>query len=320
MKLSIVIPVYRSEAILESLYERLIKSLEQLQLEFEIIFVDDCGGDQSWQIIQQLSQQDSRVKGFKLSRNYGQHNALLCGINQASGELIMTMDDDLQHPPEAIQSLIDEINQGYDVVYGSPIKEKHSFFRNIASKATKLVLKKAMGVDIASKVSALRLFRSHTKQAFKHFRGANVNIDVLLTWGTDKYSFVEVDYAERQHGESGYSIWQLLTHAFNMVTGFSTLPLKLASLIGLVFSLFGFVLMAYALLNYFIRGGGVPGFTFLASTIAIFSGVQLFTIGIIGEYLSRIYSRSMEQPSFVVKDQTQSQAQTHAQAADSLKS
>lgn len=297
-------PVYRSQATLPELHRRLVAALEPVEPCFEIILVEDCGGDDSWQSIQQLAQQDSRVRGMKLARNYGQHNALLCGIRAADGELIVTIDDDLQNPPEEIPRLLSKLKEGYDVVYGSPKNETHGFFRNQASRITKLALQGAMGMESASKVSAFRIFRTRLRDAFDAYRSPTVNIDVLLTWGTTRFAAVDVRQDERTIGDSGYSLQKLINHAINMMTGFSTLPLQIASVLGLFFGFVGFLILAYVIFNYVIHGSSVPGFAFLASMISIFSGVQLFTLGIFGEYLARMHFRSMERPPYALLDDT----------------
>ena len=305
-KLSIVIPVYRSQQTLPELYRRIVAAVEALEPQFEIIFVEDCGGDDSWQVIESLSQQDSRVRGFKLARNYGQHNALLCGIRAARGELLVTIDDDLQNPPEEIPKLLAKLGTQYDVVYGTPENPTHSYMRNQASRITKFALKTAMGAESASKVSAFRAFRTRLRDAFHEHRSPTVNIDVLLTWGTTRFAAVSVRQDERSVGDSGYSFGKLVDHAINMMTGFSTLPLRIASILGLVFGSIGFLILIYVLWAYFLVGSSVPGFPFLASIIAIFSGVQLFALGIFGEYLARMHFRSMERPPYTLLRNTDS--------------
>lgn len=300
VRLSIVIPVYRSQATLPELRRRLVAALEPVEPSFEIILVEDCGGDDSWSVIEDLCRNDCRVRGLKLARNYGQHNALLCGIRAVRGEVIVTIDDDLQNPPEEIHKLLGKLHEGYDVVYGSPQSETHGFFRNLASRITKLALQGAMGVASASKVSAFRAFRTRLRDAFAAYRSPSVNIDVLLTWGTTSFASVDVRQDERMVGDSGYGFKKLVNHAINMMTGFSVLPLQIASVLGVSFGALGFLVLAYVLLRYLIQGSAVPGFPFLASIIAIFSGVQLFALGIFGEYLARMHFRSMERPPYTL--------------------
>jgi glycosyltransferase involved in cell wall biosynthesis len=304
VELSVVVPVYRSQSTLRELHRRLVAALEPLEAAFEIILVEDCGGDGSWQVIEALAAQDARVRGIRLARNYGQHNALLCGIRAARGALVVTIDDDLQNPPEEIPKLLAELAQGHDVVYGTPETEAHHFFRNLASRITKLALQGSMGADSASKVSAFRAFRTRLRDAFEAYRSPTVNIDVLLTWGTTRFAAVRVRQDERTTGDSGYSFGKLVQHAVNMLTGFTILPLQIASILGLAFGGLGLLILLYVLWGYFSHGSSVPGFPFLASIISIFSGVQLFALGIFGEYLARMHFRSMERPPYTLLHQT----------------
>jgi len=297
---SIVIPVYNAELNLKNLYEQLMPAMEAVTPQFEVIMVEDRGTDDSWNIISELTGLDTRVRGIRLSRNYGQHNALLCGIRAARYDTIVTMDDDLQNPVSEIRILLDKLEEGYDVVYGTPQVGQQGLLRNIASRMTKLALKSAMGVDTARNVSAFRAFRSMLREGFSEYRSPYVSIDVLLTWSTSSFTAVKVRHEPRHEGKSNYTLGKLVSHAFNLMTGFSTLPLQLASLIGFVFTFFGAGLLLWVVGRYLISGASVPGFTFLASMIAIFSGVQLFTLGIFGEYLARIHFRTMDRPPYVV--------------------
>ncbi len=298
--ITVIIPVYRSGDSLRELYQRLVSVLTDQCLTFEILFVEDCGGDHSWDVIHAIVQEDSRVQGLRMSRNYGQHNAILAGIRAATGEFIITIDDDLQHPPEELPKLIKKINEGYDVVYGPPEQQQHGLFRDMASQITKIALQGAMGASTARQISALRIFRTELHEAFADYKGPSVNIDVLLTWATTKFGICSVKHEARKHGVSGYNTRKLFAHALNMMTGFSTIPLKVASLVGLCFALFGVSILIYVVLRYIVVGGGVPGFSFLASIIAIFSGAQLLALGILGEYIGRIHQRTMERPTYLV--------------------
>jgi glycosyltransferase involved in cell wall biosynthesis len=299
--LSVVIPVYRSELILPELVQRLESALSKISLEFEVVMVNDCSPDRSWDVICQLAQQYSWIRAVNLMRNYGQHNALLCGIRAARYGIIVTMDDDLQHPPEEIPKLLAELAGGYDVVYGTPEHEQHGLVRDLASIVSKLALQNVMGADIARQVCAFRVFRVEVAKAFAHYEGTFVSIDVLLTWGTNLFHATPVRHEARKQGSSGYTFRKLITHALNMMTGFSTLPLRMASVVGFAFTFLGFCVLVYVLARYFTHGDPVPGFPFLASIVAVFSGAQLFALGIIGEYLARMHFRSMQKPPYVVR-------------------
>ncbi len=267
---------------------------------FEVILVDDGSTDASWSVIRDLSRTATRARGIHLMRNYGQHNALLAGIRAASGKVIVTLDDDLQHPPEEIPKLLAALDRGSDVVYGTPLRMPHSLSRNLASWFTKLAVQKAMGTETARNVSAFRAFRTRLRDAFANYHSPFVSIDVMLTWSTTRFSVVAVEHRPREIGTSHYTLRTLVRHGLTMVTGFSTLPLRLASLVGFSFTLLGFGVLSFVVARYWMRGGSVPGFPFLASIIAIFSGAQLFALGIIGEYLARMHVRLMDRPAYSI--------------------
>jgi len=302
--LSIVVPVYRSAATLSELVRRVAAVLPELAPQGELILVNDGSPDDSWLIICELAAQHPWVRGINLMRNYGQHNALLCGIRAARHEVIVTIDDDLQHPPEEIAHLLRRLEQGYDVVYGVPADAQHGLWRNLASWVTKVVLQNAIGAETARSVSAFRVFRTQLRDAFANYQSPFVSIDVLLTWASNRFTALAVRHEPRRVGTTNYTFRKLVIHALNMMTGFSTLPLQIASLVGFVFTIFGIGVLLFVLGRYVINGGSVPGFPFLASIIAIFSGAQLFALGIIGEYLARMHFRMMDRPSYSIRSTT----------------
>jgi undecaprenyl-phosphate 4-deoxy-4-formamido-L-arabinose transferase len=298
---SVVVPAFNSAAILPELVRRLTQVLSPLGGRFEVILVNDGSRDETWQTIQKLCRESDAVRGIDLLRNFGQHNALLCGVLVARHAVTVTVDDDLQHPPEEIPKLLACLDEGIDVVYGTPKSEQHGFLRNLASRLTKAALSGTMGAETAGRVSAFRAFRTHLREAFRPYRGPFVSLDVLLTWGTSRFGAVEVEHRTRPVGESNYTFGKLVAHAFNMMTGFSTVPLQVASWIGFSFTLFGIAVLAFVVGRYLVQGTAVPGFAFLASIIAVFSGAQLFALGIIGEYLARMHFRLMDRPVFVIR-------------------
>ena len=300
--LSLIVPVYNSEGSLEELVRRIDTALAAFPQK-ELLLVNDGSKDRSWQVIEGLCRTHSWVRGIDLMRNYGQHNALLAGIRAARHEVCVTLDDDLQNPPEEVPRLLAILEGPIDVVYGVPEKQQHGLFRDLASTITKLTLKHAMGADIARNISAFRAFRTQVRDAFLDHRSPTVNLDVLLTWGTSRFAMLAVGHDKRQVGVSNYTFRKLLAHAFNMMTGFSTLPLQFASFVGFIFTLFGVGVLAFVLIRYLIAGDSVPGFPFLASIIAVFSGAQLLSLGIIGEYLARMHFRTLEKPAYVVRSE-----------------
>lgn len=299
--ISVIIPVYNSAEILPVLVAQLRELLPAIATDHEIILVNDGSRDNSWEIICKLSANCPELSGYNLMRNYGQHNAVLCAIRAATKQIIVTMDDDLQHPPEEIPKLLDKLDKGFDVVYGTPLKEQHGFLRDMASRITKMALQPSMSEEVARNVSAFRAFRTCLRNAFTDYRSSFVSVDVLLTWATTSFAAIPVAHEPRRSGTSNYTMRKLVTHAFNMMTGFSVIPLQLASLLGFLCAIFGVLVLAYVLIRYMILGYSVPGFPFLASIISIFSGAQLLSIGIIGEYLARMHFRMMDRPLYVVR-------------------
>ena len=300
--LSIVVPAYRSAASLPHLAAALGEILPTIASSYELIIVDDCGGDGTWEVIRDLAVRYTWVRGFALARNSGQHNALLCGILTARHDLIVTMDDDLQHPPALIGCLLASLNDDIDVVYGYPLAERHGLWRDFASRLTKRALALASGNRDVHRTSALRLFRGRLREGFARYRATAVSIDVLLSWETGRMAYVPVQFAPRPYGTSTYTVPKLMAHALNMITGFTVWPLRLASWFGFLFMLLGFAVALFALVNWLLRGSAVPGFAFLASTIAVFAGVQLFCLGLIGEYLARMYHRTLDRPPYTVRE------------------
>ena len=301
---SVVIPVYRGEQSLPQLLERLHPVLTGRGAPFEIILVNDDSPDGSWPVIQELARRWPGVIGVALSRNFGQHNALLCGIRRARHEVIVTMDDDLQHPPEEAPRLVDGLTDDVDVVYGTPLEERHGWWRDGASVMVKWALRYVIGAQTARHVSAFRAFRTRLRDGFQAYGGPFVSIDVLLSWATTRYGAVPVRHDLRRLGRSGYNFHKLATHALNLLTGYSVAPLTLAGLIGLAATAFGLAALAFALVRALIEGTAAPGFLFLTSVITVFSGTQLFALGIVGEYLGRMYLRTMERPAYVVHQET----------------
>lgn len=305
--ISVVIPCYHSEGSIGLVVEQLLPVLARIAPAFEIILVDDASRDRTGPVIAALARAHPVVTAVSLMRNYGQHAALLCGIRAARFDVVVTMDDDLQHPPEELPKLIAALTDEVDVVYGSPARQPHGLMRGAASRITKWVLQGAMGADAAGKASAWRGFRTRLRDAFAQFRGSFVSIDVLLTWGTQRFTHVVVRHAPRTIGTSNYTLRKLVRHAVNMMTGFSTIPLQLASWIGFLLTGFGLAVFGFVLIRYLADGGtSAPGFTFLACTIAVFSGAQLLCLGIIGEYLGRAHFRLLDRPAYQVRTATRS--------------
>jgi glycosyltransferase involved in cell wall biosynthesis len=300
MDYSLVIPVYNSAATLEELYNRIIRVFSGISKEYEIIFVDDCSKDGSWEKLEMLRFKDAkRVKAIQLMRNYGQHNAIMCGLHIAQGEYIITLDDDLQNPPEEITKLINEISKGYDLVYGNYLVKKHNSFRNIGSSLIQMMYR-----SIFKTGGNLTSFRIARKQLIKYVLDYNksyVFIDGLLAWNTKNIGFVSVVHDAREKGRSGYGILKLISLSFDMLTNFTIFPLQVISLLGILFASLGFLMAIFYFVKKVLYDIPVTGFTSLIIAITIFSGVQLLTLGLIGEYIGRIHIKINEKPQYNIR-------------------
>lgn len=297
MNLSIVVPVYQGEKLIEPLVAQLSQALPAFAENYEIILINDGSPDHSWAVIQRLTDKYKCVRGICMMRNYGQHNATLCGVRLARYEVTVTMDQDLQHQPEDIPLLLEKLDEGYDVVYGAPKKLPQGFLRNLMTAGIKQILARVIGLPSVRNVSAFRAFRTNLRDAFANFQSPTLILDVLLSWGTTRFTSVPVNIAQAER--TSYNFRMLVRTAMLILIGYSTLPLRFASWIGFVMTLFGLGVFIYVLVVYF-TAGSLPGFPFLASIIALFSGAQLFALGIFGEYLARMFDRSMDRPTYVI--------------------
>ena len=300
--LSIVVPVFRSEKTLNELVNRITNSISDKSVE--IILIDDASGDGTWTTICSIARQNSMVTGIRLGRNSGQHGALLAGVRAAKFQTVVTLDDDLQNPPEEINKLIDALVPGVDVVYGVSTEVKQNFYRRAGSKLVRKFFASVLGFNSAVSMSSFRTFRTVLREGFNTALGPNVSLDALLTWSTTRFTVVEVKHDERKVGDSHYTFRKLIRFMIDMATGYSALPLRLASALGFLTISFGAVLLVYVIGRPIITGERVQGFPMLASTIIIFSGVQIFLLGILGEYIGRMHFRVMNKPTYMVAETT----------------
>jgi glycosyltransferase involved in cell wall biosynthesis len=295
-----VVPVYRSTDSLIALVDRLDEAFAHLG-DYEVILVDDGSPAETWAVITELAARSNRVRGFRLGRNFGQHSALVAGVRQARFPIVVTLDDDLQNPPEEIPRLIAALEErDLDVVYGVPERMEQSLPRRLAGRITRKSLGSGLGQESALEFSSFRAFRTRIREAFASDVGTNVSLDALLTWGASRFGSVAVRHDPRAMGTSNYTYRRLLRFAVDTTTGYSTAPLQFASILGLATAFLGFLSLLWVVIYPLVVGRTVQGFPFLASTIAIFSGVQLLTLGIIGEYLSRMHFRVMRKPTYVI--------------------
>ena len=299
MNVSVVVPVYNGSDSLPLLVDEVGKVLPDVTDAFELVLVNDGSPDQSWQVISELAQSHPWVRGIDLMRNYGQHNATLCGVREARYEVIVTMDDDLQNPPREIPKLLEKLAEGHDVVYGVARKRQQAWWKNLASVIVKRAIAYVMGLRTVRDIGAFKAFRADLRKSFEDFKSPDVLVDVLLSWGTSRFASVPVEEAPRTVGKSNYNLFKLIKVSLLVLTSYTTIPLRFASIVGFLFTLFGMGVLIYVLTVYF-TAGSIPGFPFLASTIIIFSGVQLFALGIIGEYLARVFERTGGKHTYVI--------------------
>ena len=282
-----------------------IEKLKWWSSSSEIIFVDDGNTDGTWLVLKELAKLNHAVLALRLSKNVGQHAALLAGVREARYSVIATLDDDLQNPPEELAHLLRALTDDVDVVYGVPRKIKQPIWRSVASVAAKRMMQKALGFSSAVDISSFRVFRSQLRDSFNNDVGPGVSLDALLSWSTSRFTSVEVEHHERKTGKSNYNFWKLFRFMLDTVTGFSTVPLRLATGLGLTTIALSVGVLIWVLVRPLITGDSVPGFPFLAATIAIFSGTQLLILGVIGQYIGRMHFRVMNKPTYTIAERTE---------------
>jgi len=296
---SVVIPVYRSTTSLIPLVNRLEEAL--VGCEFEIILVDDGSPAATWEIAADLAKTHASVRAIRLGRNFGQHNALIAGIRSARHAVIVTMDDDLQNPPEEVPRLLAALGPSVDVVYGVSPNVAQTAWRRFGSSLARRIISRLGAVNV-TQMSSFRVIRRDLRESFPEDLGPSVSLDAMLSWVTERFETIEVEHADRHDGKSNYSASRLVRFALDVTTGYSAVPLQIALTLGLATAAFGVAVLAYVLIRFAVSGTSVAGFPFLASIIAIFSGVQLLTLGVIGEYLARMHFRIMRKPTYVIAE------------------
>jgi undecaprenyl-phosphate 4-deoxy-4-formamido-L-arabinose transferase len=296
--LSVVIPVYRSEETLRELTGRLLAALQSSGLAHEIVFVDDGSPDGSWNVLTELqAMTPDRIVAIQLMRNFGQHNALMCGLRHARGRLVVTMDDDLQNPPEEIPKLVDAIEQrGLDLVYGQYATKKHLPWRNMGSAVVNAFYRLVFRSTIT--ITSFRIMRSALVKSILSYDLNFTFLDGLLAWNTQRIGAVEVEHRARPQGGSGYSLSKLVVLALNLFTNFSLLPLQVVSALGFLLAITGLSLGAYYLGLYFMRGITVSGYASIIVSVLVLGGAQLLALGIMGEYLGRLHLNVNRKPQY----------------------
>ncbi len=306
LDISVVIPVYRSQDCLEELVKRLTDVLNKLGKTYEIVLVNDCSPDNSWEKIVELCGIYDSIKGINLRRNFGQDCAIMAGLNNSSGKFIVIMDDDLQHDPADIPKLINGL-EGYDVCYALFKSKKQSWFKNFGSwfngKVAEIVIKKPKEIYL----SPFKVIKREVVDEIIKYDGPYPYIDGLIFRVTRKITQVEVEHHKRFAGKGNYNIIKSIRVWMRLATNFSVFPLRVASVLGLVSSIFSFLFAIYLVILYLIGIHGPLGWASLIVTVLFIGGVQLIAVGTVGEYVGRLFIYNSKEPQFIIKDITTKQ-------------
>lgn len=297
---SVVVPVYGGVAALGALRARLAATLPAAGYRHELILVDDRGRDDAWPAIRELAAQHPEVVGLRLGRNFGQHAATICGIEHARGAWIVTMDDDLEHPPEAVPALLAAGDEEHPLVYGGFARRTHAGYRNLSSALMRRALKRAFP-DLNENYTSFRAIHAPLARQLPTFGLNRPYIDGMLSWMTSSVRSVEVEHGERRHGESTYTLRKLLSHALNIFVTFSHLPLRIASYGGAALALTSFVYLLYLLYGRLSGSITNPGYTSLMSVMLLACGIQLLILGVLGEYVGRLMGAAYRKPVYLVE-------------------
>ncbi|MBG2912939.1 undecaprenyl-phosphate 4-deoxy-4-formamido-L-arabinose transferase [Proteus cibarius] len=303
-KVSVVIPVYNEEESLPQLLERTIKSCKQLKQEYELILVDDGSSDHSAKMLEEAAAiEENHVIAIILNRNYGQHSAIMAGFNQADGDLVITLDADLQNPPEEIPRLVATAEEGYDVVGTRRRNRQDSWFRKTASKMINSMITKATGRSMGDYGCMLRAYRRHIVEAMLQCHERSTFIPILANTFARRTIEIDVAHAEREYGDSKYSFLKLINLMYDLLTCLTTAPLRLLSIVGSVIAVSGFLLALLLIILRIIFGAmwAAEGVFTLFAILFMFIGAQFVAMGLLGEYIGRIYNDVRARPRYFIQ-------------------
>lgn len=302
MKISFVIPCYRSEETLNSVVDEIYEKMSLMEKnDFEIILVNDCSPDKTFEVIKSLCDKDQRIIGIDHTKNFGQHAALMDGFHFASGDVIVCLDDDGQTPADEVDKLLDKIEEGYDVVYAKYEHKEHSFFRNFGSRANKKMTEVMLGKPKELYVSSYFAVRRFVIDEMLKYTNAYPYVIGLVLRTTNKICNVSINHRKRREGTSGYSIKKLLSLWMNGFTSFSVIPLRFATYSGAMVAFIGFVYAVYTIVRKLVDSSRVIGWSSLISVMLILGGVILLVLGMIGEYIGRIFISLNNSPQYVIR-------------------
>ncbi len=301
--LSIIIPIYNEEGNIPVLYERLTQVMHKLGESYELLFVNDGSRDNSLALVMELAQKDAQVKYLDFSRNFGHQIAVTAGIDAARGDALVIIDADLQDPPELIQEMFVKYKEGFEVVYAKRRQRKgETFFKKVTAKMFYRTLARITTLDIPLDTGDFRLIDRKVAEVLKKMPEQNKYIRGQIAWIGFRQTFVEYDRDSRHTGETGYTLRKMIRFALDGITGFSNLPLRLATIAGFTVSGIAFLMMIYALVSRLIWKDFEPGWTSLILSVLFIGGIQLITIGIIGEYINRISTNVRNRPLYVIRE------------------
>jgi dolichol-phosphate mannosyltransferase len=302
-KISIIIPCFNEEGNINILAEKLQNILSEYK--YEIIFIDDGSTDKSLQIIKEISFADDRIKYISFTRNFGHQNALKAGIDNASGDCVISLDADLQHPPELIPEMIKYWEENYDVVYTQRLdQKKESFFKKISSRIFYKIINKLSDVKIESGTADYRLINRNVIEVIKQIDDTDLFLRGLIPWSGFKSKKIVYTPNERFSGKTKYSIRKMFSLGLNGITSFSIKPLRISIFIGLIFSILAFLYVIFAVYKYFFTNDTVEGWTSMLASTMLIGGIQLIMLGIIGEYLGKLFMQSKKRPNYIIKDKS----------------
>ena len=302
-KVTVLIPCYNEEASLPILYEALQKMTSNTSCEWEFLFVNDGSRDNTLQVIKDLRKADKRIAYVDLSRNFGKENAMLAGFDYATGDCLVIMDADLQHPPRVIPQMIRKWEEGFEDVYGKRItRGKESWIRKRLSLLFYAILKRSVRYDVLPNVGDFRLLDRKCIDVLKQMRESERYTKGMYAFIGFKKTFVEFETQDRVAGQTSWNLWGLLKLAIEGITSFTTAPLRFSTLLGAIVSLTAFVYMLFVMAKTFIWGEVVQGYPTLVILILFLGGVQLLSLGVIGEYIARIFNESKHRPVYIVEE------------------
>lgn len=302
--LSIVVPCFNEEQNLEQLYKGLVNVLKNSSSNYEIIFADDGSKDHTFDVIKKLAASDNHVSGISLSRNFGHQVAIMAGMQQSKGDIVVMMDADLQHPPEVIPQLIAEYEKGFDIVNTKRLDTQGvGVMKKISSSLFYRLLNFLSNVRIEPSSADFRLMTRKAVDAFLQLEEKDRFTRGLISWMGFKQSVVEYTAATRFAGDSKYTIKKMFRFGMDGITSFSTKPLRISFYMGLIIFFIGLAYSVYAIIQN-VRGETVPGWTSILVSVLIIGGIQLLSIGIIGEYIARIFNETKARPLYFIKDKT----------------